>query len=1651
MSAENLDDAVLDLLQEFTGIRFSEILRECLKRSLPGSGNNNATYGLTTTRILLSFLFFGKHRPRKDEELTRFSDFVGVERISELDELYRRESELFDSEVGDLANSNDNFTRKVQTLFARTRDLVLPTQQQVEPYHVLATLLRDREFDYDWLVKKWNNFRDEAASAVFFYDKASEIPTYELASPDGSGRQLEGISGTPDNVSAARGEVSKLESAEIKDWEIHLERRYNARFSTDGIELIAAAAAQSQKIPARRPLPSGILNTRDFLMPMMKDPKLLKGLKLGSSMTVVVGGSPPPWVEDLCERDSNPDSPLAPGNLLFSRQVDEALREAANLAAQTPAFRSINKWHIAGAIIASHAPGISTALADGGTDLDQAVEVLLANTERHEPQFFASAERIFKASRSSNDNISKRTGHGTFGAKEFIRPPKPDRDPNSIDVPPLAGTNIPSEPDVSAGTNESDNSIEPKENVGPTSESTYPDFESLSTETPSSGARDIKHVPISAEGELSTTELSDLDIQPTNDVASNESRNEARLPATNFSVWRDYFENHFSSGITDEAAKVLAKAAQSAASRRGEINNLVTVNTKDLLLPLTEKYGPLRMLSLSSHAGGYTGHTPWDEHQTLDGDLSYELRDAYGSTRPSEEFVSMLETATELARKTSGFEKVTEWHLAFVLILSAPTGFTWQLESQKSSLNSAAKVLRRNVRNHCSDLEPLLPWAELRLADEPEHNLPDAAPTEEFDSKVLGRAFEKIRNPRDFKWSANCGKILDKLWQAHGIAASSARQSDRRARDFNPRLTSREFFLSALLHGATESSNSGSRALPGRLYEETGKSTDTLWELLNKEIHRGSDTTPSDNPVATDDFLALVQLANGIRTSTGDDTDLSSRHLVAAFLTPLDGQITGSRVLKPSDEIDPSTCVREFEAFLKTDSRMALHDSHDKWAPIVERLRANLTGGEYPKSGLAQEEAVSTTEYPISNLRGTISTCSRDAAEHELAIGIKPIAESIQTLFETTPANTDLIFALYGPWGRGKTTLMDQVRKKLKDSAVEDYAFVDFSAWKFPTRPEVWVNLYETIVKEAARIPTEKYASGYKRSRLQQMRIGIRCGILKSGWTPIYVAFALIALTQLPQFDAYAWIKALLGVSGLVALMTFVGNATTLGRSVAQRYFALPDHSSQLGMQAVIGNDLNHLLRTWIEPTRGGFKSENAKLTEQDTVNFAWFGQGFWKFVWAISIFPAGLLTTCIPLSTSETEAERIVKTTTYKSTTSFTLDEPPLDVGELYSPKSETFVEITDIKTPQPKADGTSVSKRLLEKRIVLGGLATLVILFACLVMPRPRTKSKLLLVIDDLDRCRPDQMLSVIESLRLFLDNPEMSRRMQIAMLVDDRLLGHALLRRASEDGIQLEPGKLNDGEELCAEELAILRRRASEYIREQREKLFLAELRLSELTVEDLTDIANFYLPDTKEAKETKETKEAKEEVDPSAAEDKKAESKQEIASDKPQDDQTDGTVDSPATSQQVVGLEKPTSDHPASAAAAHVGPSSPQSPDPIALSSPDEDNPATSERRFSQEETVALREAIIEASNYQPTPRQLRTFLARYQLARLLLDKQDISFQIKELIACVAYELQIGSEEAANIGSDSILRQIARIVVCPPSTYLDDLRTKHSHGK
>jgi hypothetical protein len=516
----------------------------------------------------------------------------------------------------------------------------------------------------------------------------------------------------------------------------------------------------------------------------------------------------------------------------------------------------------------------------------------------------------------------------------------------------------------------------------------------------------------------------------------------------------------------------------------------------------------------------------------------------------------------------------------------------------------------------------------------------------------------------------------------------------------------------------------------------------------------------------------------------------------------------------------------------------------------------------------------------------------RNATHDELCLNIDAYAGAIADTFTGAAKENDFVFALYAPWGRGKSKLMEAVAIRLQgeparklsmwrrllskvrlgrgednDAKVKEsdsgkgYQCPFFSAWKYPIRPETWVHLYQKLLSEAQGD-----------TLTQKLRISFRIGLLKHGWWPLITGFGLLAFSRLYWEMGELLFKGL-GLAGLLILVSFFWNWSKLGKSLGHSYFSAPDHSQRLGLQAVIGQDLKDLLRVWIAPV--GDAKVDARSGDCDfsrwipgrlclaiVVALVWTTLAVvaWKIHRhspmrsrgsASASTTAGYPKRPVPsgiglqsiadnralvLSEAHSVAEVAILSNVVSS---LQVARNPADTnnplsptkagGELVVNANADHLEAARLNQeelqPKSQRDDGIASEEWARRMLfgLLGVTAIAVPLFAVWLAWSPRRPERVLLVVDDLDRCEPEQMLAVIESLRLFLDDPEMSRRMQVAMLLDRSILKQALLLR----------GRRRRSIKSEATDAA--------FFREQEDKLFVASLELPELTPRDVDHLA------------------------------------------------------------------------------------------------------------------------------------------------------------------------------------------------------------------
>lgn len=331
----------------------------------------------------------------------------------------------------------------------------------------------------------------------------------------------------------------------------------------------------------------------------------------------------------------------------------------------------------------------------------------------------------------------------------------------------------------------------------------------------------------------------------------------------------------------------------------------------------------------------------------------------------------------------------------------------------------------------------------------------------------------------------------------------------------------------------------------------------------------------------------------------------------------------------------------------------------------------------------------------------------REATTQEKCLSADIYADVISSLFSLSKNEGSFCFGLFGHWGRGKTYLINLVSKKLRDNR---YQSIFFSAWKYPTKPEIWAYLYEQVLRAA------KQTTWF---------LSFRASIVRYGSWPVIGAifsFFLLLLSIGEKLNIISHLLNLLGLGGLIYLLYLYVRVKTITLRLQKRYTTIARHNEKLGLQATIGNDLKALLIGWLP---GNYFHDT------------------WKSFPIIFCYSFS----CLLVS------------------------------WQLWP---TTIIEKFNIYIP-------IANLTLLSIRGTVAWLPFLLWISISIILPLfiLYSKNKIergLLIIDDLDRCDPSQMLDIIESVLLLLDDVEISNRLQVAMLVDEFSLNYSILKKYS-----------------------------------------------------------------------------------------------------------------------------------------------------------------------------------------------------------------------------------------------------------------------------
>lgn len=573
--------------------------------------------------------------------------------------------------------------------------------------------------------------------------------------------------------------------------------------------------------------------------------------------------------------------------------------------------------------------------------------------------------------------------------------------------------------------------------------------------------------------------------------------------------------------------------------------------------------------------------------------------------------------------------------------------------------------------------------------------------------------------------SANWSKSSAALFEQ--VIKGAPAESEKSARG----MSAQWFFLHLMFHGGNAPKD-GSYSTSA-VFRASGLTMDRLRRLQQRIGGEPARSVEGGNSIyLVPDLAGILAASAALGRRVGNDGITSIRHILAAFVfrTTEDGRLLSYLNLE-SLGIPTHDLLSAFRQYVGKGTRDTSPDAKNLWNRAVELLDNVLIGRQM--------------------------RFNRDASNHEKCLEVDRYAEVLATLMRQAD-DKEFTLAIYGDWGRGKTYLMKRTAEALRTPPPEDpreFETVTFSTWQYPSRPEVWIHLYETFAKAA-------FDSGV----LKSLPNIVRAGLARHGYWRLLFAYFLgaIALISLPTKLELAgraiWqYYSAVGLAGVLLTYAFYNAVKGTHKRLKAYYLTAKKHSEKLGLQATIGDDLAALLKGWL-PING-------------------VGPVFYTVFYGISVFAAATLWWRIQHSWSD--------------------------------------------------------------KSLWIGAIPAAVLLIGTIFVCRwlfpwkPKGK-KLLLNVDDLDRCDPDHLLSVMESIKLMLENPEISRRVLAAMLIEEDILRHAIWRKynyLADEAARKALGTQFNGERIA---------------RENCEKLFTVHLRLPSLESDEIASVvAKFALRD------------------------------------------------------------------------------------------------------------------------------------------------------------------------------------------------------------
>lgn len=145
---------------------------------------------------------------------------------------------------------------------------------------------------------------------------------------------------------------------------------------------------------------------------------------------------------------------------------------------------------------------------------------------------------------------------------------------------------------------------------------------------------------------------------------------------------------------------------------------------------------------------------------------------------------------------------------------------------------------------------------------------------------------------------------------------------------------------------------------------------------------------------------------------------------------------------------------KDAEDFISESENANLNEQDD--STLGDYAQQKFVDPDYARKGAenAYSATISTpnaTQYAINDSPSTTDS-----------IGFAPFVTALSRLISHPETKTPLTVGLYGPWGSGKSSFMEQVKIDIKKNS-DSIQQVDFNAWKHDASHNLWLVLLQTL------------------------------------------------------------------------------------------------------------------------------------------------------------------------------------------------------------------------------------------------------------------------------------------------------------------------------------------------------------------------------------------------------------------------------------------------------------------------------------------------------------------------------------------------------------------------------------------------------------